>query len=127
MVTRFLAAIAFVGAVVAFSLAGGPTGPADAGTEPPIDRPPVTVSEFLPQDANLSDCIGLVEKPGCGSEARGGWPQFAIFGAIVVGLGIIIWRITSGLRANRAVASDSTTEHPERPQPPSTPPGRRTP
>ena len=74
---------------------------ASVGDEPPPDRPPATVSDFYPESSNLSDCVGLVEKPGCGSEARGGWAQTAVFGALAVGLGLIIWRITIGVRRNR--------------------------
>jgi hypothetical protein len=66
------------------------------------DRPPVTVSEFFPEDQNLSDCLGLVERPGCGSEARGGWRQTVVFGVIIVGLGLIFWRISRGIKANRS-------------------------
>jgi len=66
------------------------------------DRPPVTVSEFFPDEQNLSDCLGLVERPGCGSEARGGWRQTVVFGVIIVGLGLIFWRISRGIKANRS-------------------------
>jgi len=66
------------------------------------DRPVPTVSDFYPEDANLSDCLGLVQRPGCGSEARGGWRQTAVFGAILLGMGLIAWRISVGIRRNRA-------------------------
>ena len=65
------------------------------------DRPTPSVSDFYPESSNLSDCIGLVEKPGCGSESRGGWGQFAVFGALMIGLGVIIWRVVVGVRTNR--------------------------
>lgn len=82
----------------------------------PSDDVPIapsgTVSEFYPESANLSDCVGLVEQPGCGSEARGGWRQTAVFVALFAGLGVILWRVSRGIRANRTVidanaASDS--------------------
>lgn len=63
--------------------------------------PPVTVTDFYPEENNLSDCVGLVERPGCGSEERGGWGQTAVFALLVVGLGIIFWRIAVGVRKNR--------------------------
>ncbi len=69
------------------------------------DAPPApvdTVTEFFPENANLSDCVGLVERPGCGSEARGGWGQTLVFVALAGGLGIIFWRVSRGVRANRA-------------------------
>ena len=63
--------------------------------------PPVTVSDFYPEENNLSDCVGLVERPGCGSEERGGAGQTIVFVLLVIGLGIIFWRITVGVRRNR--------------------------
>lgn len=65
------------------------------------ERPPVTVSDFFPEDNNLSDCLGLVEKPGCGSEARGGWGQTLVFVFLALGLAFILWRVSVGVRANR--------------------------
>lgn len=85
--------------VALFALCGAQ--PAIAGNEEPPVRPPITVSDFIPEDANLSDCVGLVERPGCGSEARGGIGQTGVFIALAIGLGIIIWRISVGVRANR--------------------------
>lgn len=71
----------------------------------PVDdlppAPPGTVSEFYPESANLSDCVGLVEKPGCGSDARGGWRQTLVFVALFCGLGVILWRVSRGISSNR--------------------------
>jgi hypothetical protein len=53
---------------------------------------------FLPDERNLSDCISAVPKPGCGSEARGGWRQTLVFGVMALGLLAIAWRITTGIR-----------------------------
>lgn len=72
---------------------------ASAGAEP---APPVTVSDFYPEDSNLSDCLGLVERPGCGSEARGGWGQTAVFAALALGLTVIFFNVVRGVRRNRA-------------------------
>ncbi|MGA9275907.1 hypothetical protein [Ilumatobacter sp.] len=66
------------------------------------DPPPVTVSDFFPEENNLTDCLGLVERPGCGSEERGGWAQNVIFVLLVLGLGFIFWRVFVGVRRNRA-------------------------
>ncbi len=71
--------------------------------EPP---PPITVSDFYPEDSNLSDCVGLVERPGCGSEERGGWRQAAVFVVLAAGLALIIWRISVGVRRNRSDQPD---------------------
>jgi hypothetical protein len=75
--------------------------PSSTPDETAPDRPVPTVSEFYPEDNNLSDCLGLVERPGCGSKARGGWRQSVVFAVLVVGLGLIVWRISVGVRSNR--------------------------
>ncbi|MEP1122647.1 MAG: hypothetical protein ABJH68_01990 [Ilumatobacter sp.] len=72
---------------------------APADDVPPA--PPGTVSEFYPESANLSDCVGLVEKPGCGSDSRGGWRQTLVFVALFAGLGVILWRVSRGISSNR--------------------------
>jgi hypothetical protein len=97
------------------------TVPTTLEEQPPLqERPPVTASDFLPDDANLSDCIGLVERPGCGSEARGGIGQTAVFVALVAGLGLIFWRITAGVRRNRA-AIDAARRSSDRGEQPADP------
>lgn len=65
------------------------------------EPPPVTFNEFLPEDRGLGECISALPRPGCGSEARGGWRQGLVLLAIVVGLTIIGWRIVAGARRAR--------------------------
>lgn len=79
----------------------GPASTAVASVDPDDPPPTATVNEFLPQDRNLGDCLGAVERPGCGSEARGGWRQTLVFVAIVGGLGVIAWRVVAGARRAR--------------------------
>jgi hypothetical protein len=80
-----------------------PTAAVFASTpEPAPTPPPVTVNEFLPEDRNLSDCISAIPKPGCGSDARGGWHQTLVFVAIMLGLVLIVWRIVAGARRAKA-------------------------
>lgn len=84
----------------------GPVGEVNASPatpSAPLAAPPDTITDFYPDEANLSDCVGLVEKPGCGSDARGGWRQTLVFVALFIGLGVILWRVSRGIRANRAV------------------------
>lgn len=80
------------------------------GTSPPdpADPPPVTVNPFFPEDRSLSECLSVVPRPGCGSEARGGPYQAAVFGVILLGLGVIGTRIVIGVRRNRASTPEST-------------------
>ena len=64
-----------------------------AGIEP--------TNEFVPADRAISECISAIPKPGCGSEARGGWHQGLVLLAILVGLALITWRIVASSRKAR--------------------------
>lgn len=71
------------------------------------DTTVVTVNEFVPTDRDLSECISALPKPGCGSDARGGWRQTAIFGLVIAGLGFIGWRVVVGARRRPEDAAQS--------------------
>ena len=78
----------------------------DGGSD--TDVTTVTVNDFVPTERDLSECISAVPKPGCGSEARGGWRQTAIFVLVIGGLGFIGWRVVAGARKNLAASSTPT-------------------
>lgn len=47
-----------------------------------------------PLDSDVSDCIGLLPKPGCGTAPtqagdRGGGLQFAVFSFMIIGIAVI--------------------------------------
>jgi hypothetical protein len=93
--SRQLASVMVVAAVTMLPL----NASALADAEPPADQRPVaTTNDFLPLERSLSDCISVLPKPGCGSEARGGWAQTAVFLALIGGLGVIASRIVIGIR-----------------------------
>jgi len=116
-------------AVTLAVVATGPAGPAahaapaagstDVGAvvagvdEDDTTRP--TVNEFFPEERPLSDCLSSLPKPNCGSEARGGWAQTAVFLAILAGLAIIAWRIVAASRRARRArdAGDVTPGTPD--------------
>lgn len=81
-----------VGAVVADAPVDGPVA-----TESPI-----ATNEFIPEERDLTDCIGVLERPGCGSERRGGWRQTAVLGVILLGLVIVFGNVARGVRRNRS-------------------------
>lgn len=70
-------------------------------TEPIVVRPPITANDFLPEERDVTDCIGVLERPGCGNENRGGWRQFAVLGALTLGLVVVFGNIARGVRRNR--------------------------
>lgn len=64
--------------------------------------PPTTVlDDFFPEAQPLDNCRGFLERPGCGSEARGGTAQAVLFGILLTGLAIIALRIWSSARRQR--------------------------
>jgi hypothetical protein len=66
------------------------------------DTPTATYNDFVPEERDLSDCISAIPKPGCGSDAKGGWRQMLVLGLVVTGLGFIGWRVVAGARKNLA-------------------------
>ena len=96
---RLLTGLLVMLTVVCLPLAAGAT----SDSEPPADtRPVVTANDFLPVERSLSECLSVLPKPGCGSEARGGWAQTIVFLALIGGLSIIGVRIVIGIRRRDA-------------------------
>ncbi len=88
------------------STAGGPAHIAAAATadSPPPDTTPTgdTFNAFFPEERSLGDCLSSLPKPGCGSDARGGWRQSLVLIVILGGLAFIAWRIVSGSRKTKS-------------------------
>ena len=97
--TRATIALSAVLVVVAWVVLAAP---AIAATAPPPD----TINDFLPEQRNIGDCLGALQRPGCGSEARGGWRQGLIFLALLGGLAVVAARIViAGRRGSGAETS----------------------
>ena len=73
-----------------------------AATSPTTTATVTTDNQFLPARENVSDCIGAVERPNCGSEAKGGWQMYLTFGVLIAGMSFIGWRVVRGVRARDA-------------------------
>lgn len=80
------------------------------GTEPPVDTelPVDTANPFFPEERSVTDCIGLVERPGCGSESRGGLHQNLAAIAMAAGLFLIFGRVGWVLLRSQQRAQDTT-------------------
>ncbi len=103
---------------VATAAAEGPSTMSATTTtiaEPRPSRPPVTANEFLPDDRGLGECISSIPRPGCGSDARGGWHQTLVLVVVVAGLGLIAWRIVAGARKARRTGPDPLRSAPKTP------------
>ncbi|MET0663847.1 MAG: hypothetical protein ABWZ42_12010 [Ilumatobacteraceae bacterium] len=100
------AARALVPILTLIVLLGG-AGGAVAAPEPTVPpttapaAPVVTANEFLPTDRDLTDCVGVLEKPGCGSEERGGTATTVVFVVMLLAMVLIFGRIVVGVRQNR--------------------------
>jgi hypothetical protein len=67
-------------------------------TAPASGRPTATENVFMPERENVSDCFGGVERPNCGSKAKGGWRQGLVFAVIAGGMALIAWRLVVSVR-----------------------------
>ena len=83
------------------SVSGAAAAAAPDPTVPPATAPVVTANEFLPTDRDLTDCVGVLEKPGCGSEERGGAATTVVFVVMLLAMVLIFGRIVVGVRQNR--------------------------
>jgi hypothetical protein len=59
--------------------------------------PQTTDNSFIP-DRNVSDCVGTNERPNCGSSKKGGLGMWLTFGALILGVGFVMWRISVSVR-----------------------------
>lgn len=64
-------------------------------------------NDFVP-DRNIGECVGLVERPDCGSESKGGLGMTLTFVALLLGLGVVMGRIAMSVRRRDAQANRST-------------------
>jgi amino acid transporter len=97
-------ATAAVPSTTASATAPAPAPPADTEPAPVPDtaQPPTTSNDFFPEERDLTSCIGALERPGCGSESRGGWRQTLVLLAIFAGLAVIFTNVVRGIRRNRS-------------------------
>jgi hypothetical protein len=59
---------------------------------------------YLP-NRNLSDCVGTLERPDCGSPQKGGKGMYMTFAVLILGLGFVMWRIALSVRKRDAVVN----------------------
>ena len=109
----------FVRILFALALTVGLLAPQAAqATAPPAEptAPPTTELEideanpFLPENRNLSDCVGMLQRPGCGSESRGGWHQNIVAIVMVSGLLLVFGRVAWAVRRSQKNAAASSPD-----------------
>jgi len=65
---------------------------------------------FLPEDANVSSCVGTLERADCGSKSKGGWRMYLTFAVLLSGMAFIGWRIARSIKARDAVMNAGTED-----------------
>jgi hypothetical protein len=103
-------ALALSLAVVAGTLTGACSGdnPYEAGQAAQTAPASTTVTEenvFLPEDQDVTDCVGTVELPNCGSKEKGGWRMYLLMAVLVAGVAFIAWRVARLVRRRDAVVN----------------------
>ena len=63
-------------------------------------------NQFIPEDQNISSCVGTNERPNCGSKSKGGYHLYLVFAALFGGVGFIGWRVARGVKARDAVVNN---------------------
>lgn len=87
-----------------------PPDAAPGDTTPLITVDPASIgtNPFIPEDANIGDCVSSVPRPECGSQAQGGWRQYLTMLVLVLGTAFIGWRIARGVRSRDRAMSPPT-------------------
>ncbi len=57
-----------------------------------------TDNPFIPTNADLSDCVGTLERPGCETNRGSDVHMYLTFGALMGGMALIGWRIAVSIR-----------------------------
>ena len=97
-----MSALVLMGVVLLVPAAAGASPDPEPVPVPVTTEAPVTTANpFLPEEADLTSCVGMLQRPGCGSEARGGWRQYLVAGAMIGGLVLIFGRVAWGVARNR--------------------------
>jgi len=102
--------LALVVGVLSPQAAGATTPSPDPAAPPTTELVVDEANPFLPDQRNLTDCVGMLQRPGCGSESRGGWHQNVVAIVMVTGLLIVFGRVAWGVRRSQKNAAASAPE-----------------
>ncbi len=116
---RILFALALVVGPLAPQIAQAAAPPAEPTSTEPTATPSTDPNDeiiideanpFLPETRDLTDCVGMLQRPGCGSEARGGWHQNLVAIAMVGGLFLVFGRVAWAVRRSQKNAAASAPD-----------------
>ena len=100
-IVRILFALTFVVGLFAPQSALATAPPVDPNTPTTTELVVDEANPFLPENRDLSECVGALQRPGCGSENRGGWHQNLVAIVMVAGLLIVFGRVAWGVRRSQ--------------------------
>ncbi len=92
------------GQATATSLAEAPTAPSATSAA----GSGIADNVFLPEGQDVTDCVGTLERPNCGSSEKGGWRQYLVMLALVLGVAFIAWRVARLVRRRDAIVNADT-------------------
>jgi len=88
------------------------TTTAAATNDPNLTPNSLADNVYLP-NRNLSDCVGTLERPDCGSPQKGGKGMYMTFAVLILGLGFVMWRVAMSVRKRDSVVNrPDGTPHP---------------
>ncbi|MFT3851459.1 MAG: hypothetical protein QM733_01750 [Ilumatobacteraceae bacterium] len=108
MPTRLRLLVVGVAAVLVLLL--GACSPVVRGSSTAI-APPTTDNSFIPTNQNLTDCVGTLERPNCGSESKGDSHMYLTFAVLMAGMALIGWRIAVAVRRRDRNLDEQLPEH----------------
>lgn len=92
-------AITVVAMVMTTTTTSASAPPTTGATGAPSTQEPTATNDLLPDNNDVTNCVGTVEQANCGSRARADGHTYLVFLALTLGLVFIGWRIARGVRA----------------------------
>ena len=98
-------------AVALGTLVVGGCGSAAGRDATPAVAPATTDNDFIPADQNLTDCVGTLERPDCGSASKSDVNMYLTFGVLMTGMALIGWRLVVAIRKRDRDLDEHLPEH----------------
>ncbi|MFN8020893.1 MAG: hypothetical protein U0Q03_05120 [Acidimicrobiales bacterium] len=99
-----------IGLTLGLSLGLAACGGGSSATTTTLDQreqaATLSTNPFIPEDANLGDCVSSLPRPGCGNEIRGDSHALLTFAVLVAGLTFIGWRIFRSVKRRDTAPSE---------------------
>jgi hypothetical protein len=81
------------------------------GSTSPAAGPDTTDNPFIPKDQDLSNCVGTLEQPNCGSSNKSDARLYVTFAVLMTGMALIGWRIAVAIRNRDRELTEHLPKH----------------